>query len=294
MTQPLPGMLDGIVLPMVTPLKNDEIDLAAAQRLALFYQKAGVRALVLFGSTGEGNLFDHAEKTRVIQAVRECVDLPLIIGAGGVDTREVAAAIKRYDKLDPAGYLVPPPYYLRPSQRGILWHYQKLSSTTGRPIILYDVAPRTGVAMTVETMETLGHLPNIVSVKACHANTLKVLTSRGNLPVYCGEDLALMDHWERGGAGAISAAAHVRPDLFLALQRLIRAGESARAKRLFQALKPVIRLLYAEPNPAPIKKYLSQQGLIEDELRRPMTPASPELGLRLKRAVERLPELAEV
>jgi 4-hydroxy-tetrahydrodipicolinate synthase len=281
-------LLDGVMLPMVTPFNNDAIDLAAAQRLATYYRDAGVSSLLLFGSTGEGNLIAHADKLRMFQAVRECVDLPIVIGAGGVDTREVAAALKRFDKLDPAAYLIPPPYYLRPPQAGIIWHYQTLAHATERPIILYDIVQRTGSAMTVETMETLFQMPNIVGVKACDPDILEVLVVRGIVPACCGEDTALLDYLDRGGRCAISAAAHVRPDLFVELLRLARTGNHAHAKHLFQALKPVIRLLYSEPNPAPIKKFLAQEGLISDELRRPLMPASADLGLRLRRAVDRL------
>jgi 4-hydroxy-tetrahydrodipicolinate synthase len=294
MAQPSPSIsapewLQDIVLPLVTPFKDDVLDLDAAQRLAAHYRDAGISALVLFGSTGEGNLIAPGEKARMFQAVREAVDLPLVIGAGGVDTREVGAALKRFDRLDPAGYLIPPPYYLRPSQEGILWHYRELAGMTGSPIILYDIAPRTGVGMTIETLESLFAIPHVVAVKACHRGLLEVLAQRQGIPGVCGDDVSLLAHLERGGMGAISAAAHVRPDLFVALARLIRMGLHPQACDLFKQLKPVVRLLYAEPNPAPIKKYLCQQGWLRDELRRPMTPASLELGLRLRRATDRLP-----
>lgn len=121
MDTPLPPAFDGLWLPMVTPMRGGYVDCEAAQALARYYRNAGVAGLVLFGSTGEGNLLSIPEKIEMIEAIRRDPHaLPLVFGAGGVDTRGVAAAIRRLDKYAPAGYLVPPPYYLGPSQQGIL------------------------------------------------------------------------------------------------------------------------------------------------------------------------------
>jgi 4-hydroxy-tetrahydrodipicolinate synthase len=281
---------DGLWLPMVTPLRQGRVDLPAACRLARHYRDAGVSGLVLFGSTGEGNLITLAEKLEMIHAIRDESDaLPIMIGVGGVDTGGVAAAIRRLDATRPAGYLVPPPYYLCPSQAGILWHYRQLAWATDRPLVLYNIPKRTGVALTVETMEALARCPTIAAVKECNPAVLDALRQRGRIAALCGEDKTLLTHFLAGGRGAIPAAAHIRPDLFVAMMRLARAGRAEEARQLFDALAPVIRLLFAEPNPAPVKKALALQGLINDELRMPLTPASRALGARLQRAIARLP-----
>jgi 4-hydroxy-tetrahydrodipicolinate synthase len=286
---PLPRF-DGLWLPLVTPLRHGRVDLPAAQRLARYYRDAGMAGLVLFGSTGEGNLLTLTEKLEMIQAIREDANaLPIVIGAGGVDTGGVATAIRRLDVTQPAGYLVPPPYYLGPSQAGIIWHYRQITWATDRPLILYNIPKRTGVEMTVETMETLANSPTIVAVKECNPSVLHTLRQRGRIAVLCGEDKALLAHFCTGGAGAIPASAHIRPDLFATMKQLARNGREAEARDIFDALSPVIRLLFAEPNPAPIKKALALQGLIGDELRMPMTPASRALAARLQRAIARLP-----
>ena len=169
MDMPARPVFEGIWLPMVTPMRAGHVDCEAAQALARYYRNAGIAGLVLFGSTGEGNLLSLPEKIDMIEAIRtDPHALPLVFGAGGVDTRGVAAAIRRLDKLSPAGYLVPPPYYLCPSQQGILWHYRQIAWATERPVILYNIPKRAGVAMTVETMETLAALPQFGSVKECN------------------------------------------------------------------------------------------------------------------------------
>lgn len=286
MDAPRKTAFEGIWLPMVTPMRGGYVDLDAAQALARYYRNAGIAGLVLFGSTGEGNLLSVPEKIDMIEAVSSDPHaLPLVFGAGGVDTRGVATAIRRLDKYQPAGYLVPPPYYLGPSQAGILWHYRQIAWATQRPIILYNIPKRTGVAMTVETMEALAALPNFSAVKECNPAVLAALNRRGTLTPLCGEDLALLDHFLAGGLGAIPAAAHIYPERYVEVMQLARDGHAEAARELFEPLRGLIRLLFAEPNPAPIKRALSMQGLITDELRMPMTSASRELGQRLQRAM---------
>ncbi len=289
METPQKAVFEGIWLPMVTPMRRGHVDLDAAQALARYYRNAGISGLVLFGSTGEGNLLSQPEKQEMMEAIRSDPHaLPLAIGMGGVDTRGVAAGIRRFDRVAPAAYLVAPPYYLCPAQAGILWHYREIAWATERPIILYNIPKRAGVAMTVQTMEALATLPNIVAVKECNPSVLSVLNARQQLTALCGDDAALLDHFLAGGRGAIPAAAHIFPERFVDIMQLAQAGEVEAARALFDPLRPLIRLLFSEPNPSPIKKALAQQGLIADELRMPMTPASRELGVRLQRAIHAL------
>ncbi len=279
----------GIWLPMVTPMRNGEVDTDAAVQLAEHYQRAGISGLVLFGSTGEGNLLSTAEKIAMVQAIQaSTAALPIVLGAGGVDTRKICDDIRRLDRLEPAGYLVPPPYYLRPSADGIAWHYHQVARATRRPVILYNVPKRTGVAMGVDTLETLARDPQFAAVKECDPAMLETLVRRDAIPTLCGEDEAFVDHALRGGLGAIPVVAHVYPARMVEIMRLAQAGHADAARSLFDPLRPLIRLLFEEPSPAPVKKVLALQGWIADELRMPMTPASDALAVRLDRAMLRI------
>ncbi|MFJ1301121.1 dihydrodipicolinate synthase family protein [Pseudomonadota bacterium AL_CKDN230030165-1A_HGKHYDSX7] len=280
---------DGIWLPMITPMRQGRVDLLAAQSLARYYRDAGLAGLVLFGSTGEGNLLSLPEKVEMVEAIRaDPHALPLVFGAGGVDTRGVAAMMRRLDKLEPVAWLIPAPYYLCPSQAGLLWHYRQLAWATRKPVILYNVPRRTGSALTVESVEALAQLPEITAIKECDPTALAVLQGRRPLPVLCGEDLSLLDHLLAGGRGAIPACAHVLPERYVALFELVRTGAIAQARECFEALRPLIRLLYNEPNPVGIKKALALQGLVCDELRAPLMTGSAELAERLRRTLQGL------
>ncbi|ARP96077.1 4-hydroxy-tetrahydrodipicolinate synthase family protein [Bordetella genomosp. 13] len=284
--------LEGLWLPMITPMRQGRIDLYAAQALARRYREAGIAGLVLFGSTGEGSLLGVGEKCDMIEAVRsDDHALPVVVGATGIDTRSVAALVRRLDRLAPAGYLIPPPCYLRPSQAGIVWHYHQIAWTTERPVILYNIPERTGVAMTVDTIETLARDPQYAGVKECNPVLLMALNQRGQVRALCGDDTMLMEHFSSGGTGAIPAAAHLYPERFVAMMRAARAGHMDRAEALFAPLRKLIRLLYAEPNPGPIKRALSMQGLVADELRQPMMPASAGLTARLERVMMQIEDM---
>lgn len=117
------------------------------------------------------------------------------------------------------------------------------------------------------------------------SSLLSALDARGRMDVLCGEDLAFLDHFQMGGRGAIPAAAHLYPERYVEVMQLARDGHAEAARELFEPLRGLIRLLFAEPNPAPIKRALALQGLITDELRPPMTSASRELSARLQRAM---------
>ena len=285
MDMPARPVFEGIWLPMVTPMRAGHVDCEAAQALARYYRNAGIAGLVLFGSTGEGNLLSLPEKIDMIEAIRtDPHALPLVFGAGGVDTRDVAAAIRRLDKLSPAGYLVPPPYYLCPSQQGILWHYRQIAWATERPVILYNIPKRAGVAMTVETMETLAALPQFGSVKECNPHCCPRSTRAA------GWTSCAARTWPSWITSRWEVAAPFRRGA--PVSRALRRGHAAGARRPRRSSARAVRTA-ARPDPAVVRRTQSGadqaraglQGLITDELRPPMTSASRELSARLQRAM---------
>lgn len=290
-----PLSFDGLWLPLITPLSAGHVDVDALQSLTAFYRDAGVSGFVLFGSTGEGNLLSLAEQSQAFSAVREVAPgLPLLIGAGGVQTASLCQSIRALDRLRPDGWLVAPPYYLRPAADGIRWHYEQVTAATERPVVIYNVPQRTGAALATPLLEFLCAHTGCAAVKECDPQRLTQLNARRGVVSLCGEDRAFLDHFAQGGAGAISASAHIRPDLFIAVMQLAKARRRDAARHLFASIEPVIQLLFAEPNPAPIKQVLASCGVIRNELRLPMTPASDVLGKRLANAVARLPSEARV
>ena len=282
---------DGLWLPMITPLRNDQVDLDAAQRLPSHYAAAGVDGLIVLGTTGEGGLLTDAERFMLTAAVLEAVDgtLPVMAGVGGVATHAVCEQVRRLDRLPLAGYLVPPPYYLRVSDEGIAWHMRSVAAQTSKPLMLYNVPKRTGCTISPDLAWRLAAHPQIVAVKECDPAGMRTLALQNRIDVFCGDDASMLDHLLRGGKGIVPAAAHVRPDLFVRLLQYVRTGREEAARALFRQLSPLIGLMFAEPNPAPVKAALALDGLATAEVRRPLTPASKALTAQIDAAMALLP-----
>lgn len=281
----------GIWLALVTPFRNDAIDRPALKRLMAHYRGSGLSGLVVCGSTGEAAALDEAEQLAVLDTVlEEAGGLPVVMGLAGNNQRSVLARLDTFNQRPLAGVLVPAPYYIRPSQAGLQGYFQTVADASAAPVVLYDIPYRTGVALTADTLLRLAEHGNIQAIKDCggNAQTTRALIEDGRLAVLAGEDHQIFATLCLGGQGAITAAAHIRPDLYAALHRAVAAQRLDAARRLTLALAPMIQLLFAEASPGPIKALLARQGLLTDELRAPMTPASQDLAVKLAAAHDAL------
>jgi 4-hydroxy-tetrahydrodipicolinate synthase len=284
--------LRGIWVPLATPMHHGDIDFPVLQNLADGLIAKGAHGLVVCGTTGEASLLDLAEQGAALAAVLEVAHkrCPVLMGIGGSDTFAAAGKALQFDDTALAGYLVSTPAYVRPSQEGLVRHFEVIAEATAQPIVLYNVPARTGVNLELATARRLSVNPQFVGIKEAGGNLAQMteLVRRTPLSVLCGEDALLFAALCGGGHGAISAAAHIRVDLFVRLFDLVRAQRLTEARDLFDQLLPIIRLLFSEPNPAPLKAALSMQGRAGEELRLPMTPASTECKLAIAAALEDL------
>lgn len=285
----------GIWVPMVTPFHDGQVDVDAAQQLAGELAASGIDGLVVCGTTGEAAMLDAAEQSMLLDSVLEAVGprFPVVMGVGGSDTRGVIASVQRYNDHPLAGLLISAPAYVRPSQDGIVRHFQAIAAATDQSIVLYNVPARTGVNIAPHTAALLARDSHFVAIKEA-GGTLQqfgelLLDTR--LDVLCGDDALLLASLSMGGHGAMSAAAQVRPDLYAQLFHLVKHGRHGAASALFKAMLPVIRLLFSEPNPGPVKAALAMQGKVRDELRLPMTSMSQAGQATLADALEQLMEL---
>ncbi|WGS53858.1 4-hydroxy-tetrahydrodipicolinate synthase [Paraburkholderia sp. D15] len=297
------SIFSGIWIPLITPFADGAVDHAALRALVRRYAGAGVAGLVALGTTGEPAALDDAEQdavlatildeTRALAEVRahsqtqsaatQGGPLPVLVGVSGNHTASMLTRIAALNRLPIAGVLMAAPYYIRPSQAGIVGHFTALADASDKPVVLYDIPYRTGVRLELDTLLTLAAHPRIQAVKDCAGSldTTLALIRDGRLQVLTGEDVQIFNTLCLGGSGAIAASAHVRPERFVALYRALKAGRLDEGRRLFHALAPLIQALFAEPNPAPVKALLAAQGVLRDELRMPMTRASASLVERL-------------
>ena len=283
----------GIWVALVTPFRAGEIDFAALHGLVSKLLEEGVSGLVICGSTGEAAALSQEEQLAVLDAVLQWVPpQQVIMGLAGNNLRELLALQQQIQQRSPAGLLVPAPYYVRPSQQGLEAFFQTVADAASVPLVLYDIPYRTGVRIERETLRRIVRHPRIAAIKDCggDAETTMALIADGNVQVLAGEDLQIFGTLCLGGAGAISASAHIRADLYVLMQRQLERGELAAARRTFYRLLPWMQLAFAEPNPAVVKGALAVQGMIAHELREPMMPSTP---ATLERVREVLAALAD-
>ncbi|MFM2066076.1 MAG: hypothetical protein RLZZ584_985 [Pseudomonadota bacterium] len=316
----LPGTAErpdfsGIWVPLVTPFLDDAaqgVDHAGLARLVRHLARGGVAGLVVCGTTGEAAALSHAEQQAVLATVRATLTdravapvhepVRVVMGVSGVTPAEVIARLADFQSLCTAdaatghaaiaGFLVPAPTYVRPSQAGLADFFRRVADAAPAPLIVYDIPARTGVRIHTDTLLALAGHPAIVAVKDCagdEAHTHAVIAD-GRLQLLAGDDARIFSTLCLGGAGAIAASAHVRPELFVALQALVDRGELAAARRLWRALWPLTQQLFGEPNPAPVKAALAHTLGLGASLRAPMTAATPACAAQLLATLQALPD----
>ena len=281
----------GIWLPLITPFRDGALDEASLRHLVRHYVQQPIDGLILAATTGEGLALDDAETERLVRLVAaESDDVPLVLGLSGAETRKLQKALARTARWRIGGYLIACPYYVRPSQEGLHRHFAALAGATEKPILIYNIPYRTGVNLANDTLLRLAEVPNIVGVKDCCADpgqSFDLLRRRPDgFSVLTGEDAWFHTALAQGADGGILAAAHVETAEFAHVHEAWLAGNPAGALKAWRELYDLVRLLFVEPNPAPIKHWLWRQGLIASpELRLPMSGVSEALAERLDRAL---------
>ncbi|MDB6001792.1 MAG: dapA [Rhizobacter sp.] len=286
-------MFSGIWVPLVTPFRNGAVDLDALSTLTERLLDDGVDGIVALGTTGEPASLSHAERLSVLDAVMEVSARrkPVLAGVGGVNTAAVCDEARAYAATGIDGVLVSAPYYLCPSSDGLVWHFKQVAQAVGRlPVMLYNVPKRTGTDHNEDVIEQLMALPNVAAVKECASHNFGWLGLQP-LSMMTGDDAALIECMSHGGTGGVMASAHLFAPRLLAVAGAMASGQLATAKQLFEPLIEPIHLLFAQPNPAPLKAALALRGLVRNELRLPMTSSSIELSAQLDACLARVPAM---
>lgn len=278
----------GTCTALVTPFSEHGIDFAALDRLLDTQLEAGVEALVIAGTTGEAATLTHEE---LLALIAHCVHFcggktKLIAGTGGNDTRKASENARAAAALGADALLCVTPYYNRCTQEGLLAHYEEISKVTELPILLYNVPSRTNVRIEPETCAALAKLPTVAGIKEADPDVGRVLKLHAlcgeDFPVYCGCDDRILPFMACGALGVVSVLSNLRPEAVKALTDAALRGEYARALSLQREHQPLIKVLFSEVNPIPIKAALALSGLDCGICRLPLTPADPDLSARLR------------
>ena len=270
---------NGIWVPLVTPFRAGAVDLPALRRLVQHLAAQGVAGFVACGSTGEAAMLTETEQAGVLATTLDAAGgKPVLMGLAGADAQAIARRAQALAAQHrPAGWLLAPPAYVKPSQAGIVQHFHTVASATPLPLVAYDIPARTGVRIQIDTLLALAAHPQIRAVKDCSGDraAAEAVLADGRLALLGGNDDELFDQLARGAAGGITASAHLATRAFVQLATALRGGGLADARALWRRLAPITQAAFAEPNPAVIKGALARQGWMADLLRPPMLPAAP-------------------
>lgn len=291
-----PHRLAGLWLPLVTPFLDGgdaAIDHGALRALVQHYNATGIAGYVACGSTAEAAALSEAEQDAALATILDAAQgLPVVMGVSDCHLGHALARVQALNALPLAGILVPAPHYIRPSQAGLLQWFTAIADRSTHPVIVYDIPYRTGAVLELTTLRALAAHPRIAAIKDCGGDAAKTqaLIADGRLQVLAGEDVQIFSTLALGGAGAIAASAHAHTRHFVEMMKLLERGDLPAARALWQPLQPHIAACFTEPNPAPIKAWLAQQGRMRATMRPPMQPASAALVQQLARI--QLPLLA--
>jgi 4-hydroxy-tetrahydrodipicolinate synthase len=281
--------LQGTGVAIVTPFKSTmEIDFDALGKVIDFNIENGVEYIVSLGTTGETPTLEEDEKFDIIHYTFDKVHgrVPVVIGVGGNNTREVMENLQSHPLEKAAAILSSSPYYNKPSQEGIFQHYKNVADASPKPVILYNVPGRTGSNINAETTLRLAEVPNIAGIKEASGNMVQcmhILRDRPNdFLVVSGDDHVTLPLIACGMDGVISVAANCFPKDFSEMVRLCLKGDFASARPLHYKCLEGIDLLFAENNPAGVKAFLHELGLIENVLRLPVVPLSEAIHQKVK------------
>ena len=289
----LKTQLRGTGVALVTPFtSSEEIDWNSLEKVINSVISNGVEYVVTLGTTGETPTLSKEEKKDIIAFTFEKVGgrVPVVVGVGGNNTRDLITDLETFPLEKAVAVLSASPYYNKPSQEGIYQHYKALASASPKPVILYNVPGRTGKNMEAETTLRLAHeVENIAGIKDAANHMVQIMQILGNRPdnflVLSGDDDLVLPQLACGIDGVISVAANCFPKQFSDMVRAGLAFNFKRAKQLNDPLLQAYHLLFAENNPAGVKSFLTEQGLIENYLRLPLVPLSEAMQQKVKEYV---------
>jgi len=271
-------VFEGILTALVTPFRKGVVDEDALRALVERQIEAGVAGVVPCGSTGESATLSHEEHRRVVEIVVEAVAgrVAVVAGTGSNSTREAVELTAHARDAGADGALLLSPYYNKPTQEGIYRHYATVAAETRFPLIVYNIPGRTASNIQPATLGRLGRTEHVVGVKEASGDLDQIAHVVAQCPpefaVLSGDDSLTLPLLAVGGKGCISTSANVTPALMRDLVDTWNGGDAAGARRIHYQLLPLFDALFCETNPIPLKAALELMGLIDGEIRLPLTP----------------------
>ncbi len=280
---------------LVTPFDAElKIDYPALKRVIDFVSDNGVDYLVVNGTTGESATTNKQEKHAILDFTKKNNprNLPIMYGTGGYDTQDIIDHVKEMDWSGVSSLLSVSPYYNRPSQKGIIAHFEAIADACPVPVIMYNVPKRTGSNMESDTTVALAGHPNIAGIKEASGDMAQAVEIISQTPddfaFISGDDMCTLPLICTGAVGVISVLANAFPKTMSDMVRLALAGDLSASKKLLFSLSAVNPLMYCESSPVGIKEALTMMGLCENHVRLPLVKGSESLRAQIKAQLEKV------
>jgi len=282
----------GLITAIITPFKDNKIDVVALEKILEYQIKHNVDGVVLAGSTGEGMSLTIEEYQYLIRAGLEIVKkrIPIIAGCSSSNTNVALNLAKIAEKEGVDGIMLAIPPYVKPTQEGIFKHFQTIHDSTNIPIMLYSVPSRTTVDFVDDTILKLSMLPRIVAMKDAGSDLERPLRLSSklnrNFNLLAGNDEVSLAYNAQGCVGCISVASNITPKLCKALQGNWQNGNFKTSLKIHQQLLPLYKALFLESNPIGVKYASHYLGLCSNELRLPLTEATDRTKIAIENVIK--------
>lgn len=281
-------MFEGVAPALVTPFTKDgRVDEEGLRKNIEFVIENGVSGIVPAGCTGEAATLSFQEQRGVIEVAVDVSTVPVIAGTGSNNTKEAVELTKYAKDAGVAGAMLISPYYNKPTDSGLIKHYETVANSCDIPILLYNVPSRTGINMGAHISAELAKIENIVGIKEASGNIYQIsqiieLTQDQNFAVFSGDDGMTFPILTLGGKGVISVAANIIPKQLSDMTSAFFEGDIDAARRIHHTTSPLVRALFMETNPIPVKTAMNLMGLAAGGFRLPLTPMGGENAAKLR------------
>lgn len=284
-----------ILTAMVTPFdRNGDIDFQLTKDLINHLIANGTEGIVVAGTTGESPTLSEEEKVELFKFTVDVVDgrIPVIAGTGSYNTKASISLTKQAEDAGVDGVMLVTPYYNKPSQDGLFQHFKTIAENTSLPIVLYNIPGRSVVSLAVDTVIRLSEIPNIVAIKEASGNLDAMAQIIENTPddfsLYSGDDGLTIPVLSIGGTGVISVASHIVGNEMQEMINKFTSGNIQEAAKDHRTLLPIMKVLFAAPNPTPVKAALNLQGIPVGGVRLPMTPLNEQQLSTLQQVLQQM------
>lgn len=287
-------MFKGSIVALITPFRSNQVDVDALKRLLEWHLMAGTNGIVMCGTTGEAAMLTSEERKLIISIAVSVLKgkVPVIVGCGTASMMQTLEFMEEAESLGADATLVVTPYYVKPSQEGIVQYFKTLHDNTKLPIIVYNNPGRVGVNIEIDTAVKLCALPRVQGFKDSHNDVTRMIALRqkvgGAISLLSGEDSILSAHLVYGADGAISALGNIVPDLNKRLIHAWNKGKIQAFTELTYELYPLCAAVYSETNPCAIKYAVSKLGYCTADVRLPLTPIQADTKQLIDEALKNL------